>query len=421
MKRILTFLLLTTVCLCAITIPISAQTTGMLSPALKIISESEVMVCSELMSGEIRFTKEKFELGVGGNVDQITITALPPSRDGTLMYGNAPVSVNQVISSSAIDKLRFVPASGCLESSFRFKSGGDYSFECMLRYTKSANYAPIISATNDIPVWTQMDISTYGTLTGSDPEGDKISFEITSYPEQGILHLLNSSTGDYRYTPCNGVTGTDSFTYIVRDEWGNYSEKCTVLVDIDKQKSDLVLADMNDHWAHNAALVMVSDNTMDVTSANGEIYFNPAEEMTREEFLVTVMKALGAGEIPPSKTVFSDHDLISEEATGYVARAYRLGVIKGVSERGKLYFNPAGKITRAEAAVILNTILGMDEPDVVPVFSDSSSVPAWAKSSLYALSNAGIFKGTGSGNISANAVLNRAQVAQILFTIKNLY
>ena len=53
---------------------------------------------------------------------------------------------------------------------------------------------------------------------------------------------------------------------------------------------------------------------------------------------------------------------------------------------------PSSKITRAEAAVILNTILGADEPDAVAVFADHSDVPAWAQGSLYALSDAGIFK-----------------------------
>ena len=69
-------------------------------------------------------------------------------------------------------------------------------------------------------------------------------------------------------------------------------------------------------------------------------------------------------------------------------------------------------------AVILNAIIGADEPETVPVFADHSSVPVWAQGSLYALSNAGIFTGTGSGNLSPNASLSRAQTAQILLTVK---
>ncbi len=421
MKRILALFLLSAIFLCSLGIPAGAASDGMLSPALKILSENKSMICSGLLASEIRFSEEKFRLGTGADLDSITITALPSATDGTLMYGNAPVSVNQMISATSLDKLRFVPASGCRESSFRFKTFGSYSMECSLKYTDTVNYPPTVSRTGDVAVWTQNDIATFGTLNGSDPEGDDITFEIVNYPKQGLLHILNSSSGDYRYTPFDGVTGKDSFTYIVRDEWGNYSEPCTVSVDIDKIKSDLVFEDMEGHWAHNAAIVMVSDQFMGVSSVNGKLYFNPEAEMTREEFLVTVMKALGAGDIPPAVTVFADHDKISEEYTGYVARAYRLGIIKGTVNNGVSYFNPTEKITRAEAAVILNTILGEEEPDVVPVFADSSSVPVWARSSIYALTNAGILGGTGSGNISADSALNRAQVAQILFTVKNLY
>ena len=157
---------------------------------------------------------------------------------------------------------------------------------------------------------------------------------------------------------------------------------------------------------------------METESVNGVLYFRPDEEISREDFLVTVMKALGAGEIEPCATVFADHTDIASDATGYIARAYNLGIIKGVQEADGLYFRPTSGITRAEAAVILNAIIGAKEPDTVPVFADTHSVPTWAQGSLYALSDAGIFMGTGSGNLSPNAVLSRAQTAQILLTVK---
>ncbi|MBQ9716661.1 MAG: cadherin-like domain-containing protein, partial [Clostridia bacterium] len=70
-------------------------------------------------------------------------------------------------------------------------------------------------------LWTQQDIAAYGSLSASDPEGDTLTFEITRYPENGLLRLTNPQNGDYCYTPCDGVTGEDSFSYVVRDEWGN--------------------------------------------------------------------------------------------------------------------------------------------------------------------------------------------------------
>ncbi|MGN1346512.1 MAG: S-layer homology domain-containing protein [Eubacteriales bacterium] len=429
MKRICGLFLSAVLLLSVLSLTASASYYGgMLSPALMNLSEEVTMVQSGLVSGDITFTAADFQNALGGTVDSITITALPPASAGTLLLGDSPVLTNQMISREALSKLRFVPGRDCIETSFRFKSGGEYSVDCLLRYTDSVNLAPVIARTSDVKtsastagadhLWTQQDITAYGTLSASDPEGDPITFEITRYPQNGLLRLTNPSSGDYCYTPCDGVTGEDSFSYVVRDEWGNYSAEASVIVDIDKAAADLVFADMDGHWAHNAALVMAAENAMDVEAVDGILYFHPDEEITREEFLVTVMKALGAGDIEPCMTVFADQNEMAASSTGYVARAYDLGIIKGVKEKDGLYFRPASSITRAEAAVMLNAILGVKEPDTVPVFADNSSVPAWAKGSLYALSEAGIFTGTGSGNLSPNASLSRAQTAQILLTVK---
>ncbi len=426
MKRLLVLLL--SALLLASSIPVHAvHYGGMLSPAFMNLSEDFTMVKSGLVAGEISFTAEDFAKALGTSTTSITVTALPPAVSGMLLLGDAPVLANQIISREALHNLRFVPAKDCTEASFRFKSGGEYSMDCILRYTDSVNLAPTIvnsanTLTTDVAagLWTQQDIATYGSLASSvsDPEGDPLTFEITRYPENGLLRLTNPANGDYCYTPCDGVTGEDSFSYVVRDEWGNYSEEVSVVIDIDKAAADLVFADMDGHWAHNAALVMAAENAMEVESVGGELYFRPDEEISREDFLVTVMKALGAGEVAPCSTVFDDHGDIAAESTGYIARAYNLGIIKGVQENGGLYFKPSSTITRAEAAVILNAIIGADEPDTVPVFADHSSVPAWAQGSLYALSNIGIFTGTGSGNLSPNTSLSRAQTAQILLTVK---
>ncbi len=417
MKRLLVSMILAA----ALAVPASAYSANMLSPGLEHFTEQCGMIRSSVSGTEISFSRTDFENALGSSPKLITVTALPPLTDGTLYYGSAPVSVNQIITSAGLDLLRFVPSKTCSTSSFRFRADGEYSIECALKFTDTVNLAPAAAADPEaLAVWSQQDIAQYGTLTGSDPEGDAIVFEITERPERGILELTDPTAGNYRYTPCDGVTGKDSFTYTVRDEWGNYSAPVTVTVEVDEPACELVFADMDGHWAHNAALVMAAEQIMDAESVDGQLYFRPEEEMTREEFLVTVMKALGAGEIEPCATVFADHGEISVSATGYVNRAYELGIIKGSWENGELCFLPASKITRAEAAVILGTILGEEESDTVAVFADHSDVPAWARGSLYALSDAGIFTGTGSGRIAPNEILDRGQTAQILLNVKNL-
>lgn len=398
------------------------STAGMLSPALEVISYGSVMVKSGVVTGTISFSREDFERGIGASVDAVTFTSLPSAKEGRLMYNGSAVTVGQTISSSGLSEIKYVPAGTAVGSSFRFKTSGGYSIECMLRYTDTINLAPTAAKSGDaLAVWTQTDIQVFGTLSGSDPEGDAIVFEIVKYPERGILKLTDASSGQYYYTPCTGECGKDEFTYVVRDEWGHYSEEATVVVEIDQAAADLCFADMDGHWAQNAAVIMLAEGAMDAETVDGKVLFEPDREITREEFIVTTMKFLGAGDIAPAATVFADGGLISPASSGYIARAYSLGIVNGIEKNGLLYFEPTSSVTRAEAAVILNSIIGAAEPDTIPVFADGDSVPAYARGSLYALTSEGIMSGTGNGNISPNGMLSRAQAAQILCKIKKMY
>lgn len=409
------FVLLVTV------LPASAS---VLSPGLNLLSDQCDMIKAGIVYTDISFSQSDFSNSLGYLPDSITVTSLPSSSMGTLYFGGKPVAVNQEISAVNLGLLRFVPQSNCTEASFRFKGDNDYSHNCTLRFTEKVNTSPTTavptSAVASSSLWTQQDISTYGTLSGSDPEGDSLQFEIVSYPTKGLLTLTNTAVGDFIYTPYMEADGVDVFSYRVRDDYGNYSEAQEVSVTIDRAACEIEFADMEDHWALNAAVVMVAENAMPVYSENGKIYFSPEENMTRADFLVTVMKALGAGEIAPCQTVFNDHDDIPAEATGYVDRAYTLGIIRGSQDTFGVSFRPKDTITRAEAAVILNAIIGAEIPEIQPVFADHSAIPVWAGPSLYALNDLGILRGTGSGNISPDATLNRAQTAQILLTIKQL-
>ena len=132
-----------------------------------------------------------------------------------------------------------------------------------------------------------------------------------------------------------------------------------------------------------------------------------------------VMRLLGVEDLGECQsTSFADDTEIQADSKPYVQAAYRAGIINGRNVDGVICFCPNDPITRAEAAVVLNNILGADVPVSVTPFSDNESIPVWAKNALYALSGVGILRGTGSGSISPYSTLNRAQTAQILFNLK---
>ena len=133
-----------------------------------------------------------------------------------------------------------------------------------------------------------------------------------------------------------------------------------------------------------------------------------------------VMRALGANLYDKTAnvhTVFADDDKISEKNRVYVSAAYNAGIINGKDENGVLMFCPTDTITRAEAAVMINNILGAEVPLSVSLFADNDSIPTWAQSAMYALSDLGILRGTGAGEIAPYSTINRAQAAQILFNL----
>ena len=393
---------------------------GLISPSCEVLAGENGMVKHGLKYGGIEFSKEDFTTALGTeSLSSITVKSLPPSGDGTLMLDGTYVVKNQVIPSEKLSTLKYVSANGeQTESSFTFSANSnEYDITCSLIFTESVNFAPSFATAEAVEVWTQKNISCFGTLSAKDPEDDTLTYEIVSYPKKGLLSL-DKTTGEYRFSPYANVKGVDSFEYRVWDSYGNYSETRTVSIEIDSVASDLVFADMEDDPAHNAAILATAENHMDYVESEGKYYFSPTETVTREDFLVMTMNLFGAEDVPEIKNSgFSDDGQISTNAKGYVASAYFLGIVSGDIENGKIYFRPQDAITKAEAAVMINNILGFEPTVSVSTFSDAEEIPIWAESSLCALTELGILETEATGSIGANDTLTKAQVAQIIISL----
>ena len=414
MKRLFffisTFILL--LCLC---LAVNAQ----VSPAIDIIANENAMIKSSmLVNGEMIFDIDDFDLPVGRNVSSIKITSLPSKDSGRLMLENLYVVDNQVISRKDFSLLKFVSTGKSERASFKFTPNGqDYEIECQLVSLKSVNLSP--SGLNDAAIFTSTmkNVACFGTLLGYDPEGDRLTFEVISYPEKGLIELTNAESGDYIYTPYENARGKDSFSYRVRDSFGNYSGECLVEIRIEKNNSNLVFSDV-DKLDLGAAITACESGLMETTkNEDGTLLFNPSEEITREEFVYLIMRTMGAKDVPEvKKTRFADDEDISEKYKGYIESAFSLGIIKGETKSDGVHFNPKRPITLAEAAVIINNIIGKKTDTCMAVFADYDHIPSYARESIEALTEAGIIKKT-EGKILADAPLTKAQVAQIIMAL----
>ena len=414
------------VCVFAATIALSLFACGQkdtnrgdISSALDTIAKDNAMAKSTLKGGVISFDASDFARATNlSKIDSITVTKLPPISDGELRVGSSVLTSSQKLSASSVRLLSYEPKGDIRTSEFYF-TVNDYPTElcCKLYVLDEKNYAPTLSSVPDsaLSVSTFENISLYGTLPCYDPDGDKTFIEVVSYPKKGLLVLDDKETGAYRFIPNDDFKGKDSFTYVARDMYGNYSPSATVSLTVKESSVSVSYTDLVDSRYHNAAIAMTEKGVMSGTQIGNQSYFYPAREVSRAEFVAMAMTSAGITRLSnDSATDFADDSLIPTSFKPYVSAAYDLGYIKGVEKNGRLYFEPDRAITRAEAACLLSNMLDAATPTVTPSFSDNGEIPAWAQSSVYAMSSMGVMNGI-ENKISPLASVTRGDAAEILW------
>ncbi|MGM9635675.1 MAG: S-layer homology domain-containing protein [Candidatus Avispirillum sp.] len=387
-----------------------------LSPALDIIANESTVTVSALSGESVSFDADKFADAAGDSHDSVRITSLPQAETGTLYYNDAEATVGQVIAFDKLEDLSFVPAEGVESASFNFTYDGAYTMTCSILYGDSVNNAPTVLQCPALSTFASTNCS--GTMRAADADGDALSFEVLQYPENGQLSY-DEQSGDFVYS-ASEKTGEDSFVYRVRDEWGDVSGEGRVSVNVKADTSRITFADVEaDACCASAAAAVTDAGIMTFTEDGGKNLFRPTEKMTRLEFLVAAMDAFGADKLPKAaNTGFADSDDVDSKYRSYVYSAAKLGIVKGIDTDNGCCFMPDRNITKAEAAVILNNIIGYEAEEASSsLYTDG--VPAWAQSSVDAVCELGIM-GTSGGRIGAGDELTRSEAAQMFYGIMNL-
>lgn len=400
----------------------TVENTDPVSPALLVIASENEMAKAGVRGNPIAFEHDDFARAMNlATVSEVTVTQIPPIADGELRVGSIVVGNGQTIRGDNLSLLSYVASDGNVASSFRFRVGNSpVEMTCRLYLLDHANQAPTLSMVPkaSLNVSTHRNVTLYGTLPCYDPEGDETTVEIVSYPTSGLLILNDRRTGEYVYIPNEAASGKDSFTYVARDRYGNYSAAATVSLSILSPTTSLIYADLANLPCHSAALVLTEAGVMRGTQIGSSLYFQPTQSVTRGEFVVMAMKALGITEVMESEaSVFSDDVEFSPEERNFVSAAYELGYVHGeFTSDGGIRFSPTRAITRAEAAVILGNMIDAATPTVMPVFEDATEIPAWAAPSVYSLSSMGILPAN-DGNIEALSELTRGDAALMLHAL----
>ena len=400
---------------------------ALVSDGLYVLAERSKMAKSCVASTELAFSPEDFERALNvSRVDYITLTETPDASVGNLYLGSAVLAVGQTVSRENLHKLSYVAKSeGISSNSFSFTTGNGYEIECAVYMLSEKNHAPTASGSKLYKsVSTYRNVSVYGELVGSDSDGDEITYEVVSYPNHGYITLTDEKSGEFCYTPADDYVGSDSFKYVVYDKYGNYSSAKEVSVTVERADLDGVLSDMGGNVAHASAIKMIKKGIMNAEKKGDRLVFAPNETITREEFLVMTMKAAGVKITESSISGFEDDGKISAMAKSYVYTAKQNGYIKGTEADGKYYFNPESSITSAEAAVIVNNIIGGsryvgDDVAITTVFADHLDIPAWAEDAILTLNYVGVWQST-NGYVYPQSDMTRADAALVLSAVMAL-
>ncbi len=383
----------------------------LLSPGLSVIAARCEIVVSAVPGGEVIFTRDDFARAVGEVPASIQITSRPDSSVGQLTMGSVVIPEGQVLSRASLDKMAFMPSGlpASSDTSFCFTADGSpYEFICVVRLTDAANAAPTLECATAASLSARVPEGGIcgGALAASDPEGDSLVFEITSYPRHGSVILSNRESGSYLYRPSAGYTGRDSFKYTVRDEWGNYAGEAEVKVIVSRFSAP-DYADMAGS-AETFARLCEAEGLMSGTAYGNESYFYPEKGMTRAEFTSTLLTAAGIAPDNDASLPFADSESIAASVRPYIAKAYELGLSDGWIEDGVQVFGANEEITLAEAAHMTALLLGVGYDGAIEVSLGGAN---YARYEIAALCSAGF--GSSFAEASANSLLCRADAAEI--------
>lgn len=267
------------------------------------------------------------------------------------------------------------------------------------------------------PIAKELSIRTYRNIPyraqflASDDEDGDLTFTVAIAPKKGVVAVSGNT---FTYTPAEGKSGKDSFTYVVKDAKGNVSAPATVTVTVDKTKSGVEYQDTGNSSAAAAAQYLAEKGVFTGACMGGKYYFEPDRTVSRGEFLAMTMDLAGLPVDTVTMTGFSDDDAIPTWAKSYAAAGLADGIVQGVSTGAGAAFRSADPVTFNEAASILDRVLAVGDVDLATWYADRDAVPSWAAQAVGNMEAASVMAAGSFGSNTLAQPMTRADAAQML-------
>ncbi|OQB14940.1 MAG: Cellulosome-anchoring protein precursor [Firmicutes bacterium ADurb.Bin193] len=298
-----------------------------------------------------------------------------------------------------------------------------------------------------------------GSLNSTVPGVEIVVFAIETPPTKGEVTITDSMTGDFTYTPFTDQVGDDSFVFSAANEtYGVKTATVSVTITENGEESpepsptetpgeespspsptdeaspspsptaetspspaptqySFRYEDMIGHWGETSAIKLADINVIRGFKIGARNFFYPESELTRGDFILYLVSALGLDVSPYSEisSPFADAQETPAWMNLQAKAAYDAGIIKGSEEDGKLYLRANDRLTRLEAIAMLNNTI---KPDVVsvgnPDYTDMYLVPQWGVTYIKNMTGYGLLRGYADGTVRPYARMTRAQAAEML-------
>ena len=351
--------------------------------------------------GSVSFSAGDFKVQGGRRLSltALVVENLPDPGAGTLLLGGTVLEQGARVEKSALSGLRFLGAGSPTVNKTRFTlrpvfSNGEEgeAFAVSITVTDKANHPPVA---RNMELNTYKNVSVTGYFDAVDGEGDTLTFRMTSTPARGAVTMAEDGSGQFVYRPYENKTGKDTFTYVAVDEAGNTSAEATVSLRIEKGNTAVTYADLDGHPAHKSAVRLAEEGIYVGAQVAGIHLFEVDRPVTRAEFL---SMAMAVARLEPLEDVtvtgFADDALIPDWSRGCVSAAVMAGAVQGGrDETGAVVFAPDEVVTAAQAAVMLDSLLGITDVPLEVFAGQTQS--HWAGQAAANLASGGVIRPEG--------------------------
>ena len=178
--------------------------------------------------------------------------------------------------------------------------------------------------------------------------------------------------------------------------------------------------DVPNHWGQRDIEYLVARGAIPL---NTTYQFHPDMAITRAEFVMFLVKAMGLQPYHPSRESYSDLIDHDSDYFEYIEAALRAGLIVGKSHDK---FAPDQNITREEAAIVLaraGNLKALKDPDIIKIlgkFTDEKRISPWARNQLAAAVKAKILNGSANNDFNPRGRTTRAEAAAMIVRLTEI-